>query len=134
MKNIKIQTQIGFTLVEVLIATVILAIGILAVSTMIARSTIQDSRAYYLTKASMMVEEVIEQETNRQYSQSEFNNTSNFTISRVVDGITYNMECTYQNNLAPIDFCKEITCTVTWNNKGIQGNTSYAYNLCRYSN
>ena len=133
MQHICIHTQKGFTLVEVLIATVILAVGLLAVSTMIARSTIQDSRAYYLTKASMIVEEFIEQETNKQYSQTDYNNIANISTTKTIDGIKYNLNCVIQNDI-PYDFCKEMTCTVTWNNKGTQGNTSYAYYLCRYSN
>lgn len=131
MNSFKFPDQQGLTLVEVLIAAVILAIGLLAVSTMIARSTIQDSRAYYLTKASMMVEEFIEQESHKQYSQADYNAIANSALTRTVDGITYNMNCVIQNNV-PFNFCKEMTCTVTWNNKGLPGSTSYVYDFCRY--
>ena len=129
--HIYTPTQKGFTLVEVLIASAILAIGLLAVSTMIARSTIQDSRAYYLAKASMLVEEFLEQENNKQYVKAEFlaiNSTSNSTT---IDGIVYTLNCVV-TNATPENFCKQMNCQVLWDNKGLQGNTEYVYTFCKY--
>jgi prepilin-type N-terminal cleavage/methylation domain-containing protein len=132
MKILITSRQKGFSLVEVLIASTILAIGLLAVTTMIARSTIQDSRAYFLAKASMMIEEHFEAESNKQYTKKEFEEElNNSIITKVIDGITYTMTCTVKDE-TPLLFCKEMTCAVTWNNKGLQGNTSYAYDFCRY--
>ena len=132
MKSLDVSEQKGFTLIEVLIASAILAIGLLAVSSMIARSTIQDSRAYYLTKASMMIEEHFERESNKQYSDDGFEDELTGSVNTtIIDGITYSMTCTVQN-ATPQPFCKEMTCIVTWNNKGLQGNTRYAYDFCRY--
>ena len=121
----------GFTLIEVLIASAILAVGLLAVSTMIARSTIQDSKAYYTTKASMLIEEFLEQENNKQYIKAEFGNLTNFSNSTTIDGIAYNLDCTI-TNATPELFCKEMTCTVTWNNKGTNARTQYVYSFCKY--
>lgn len=131
MKMEQVPRQSGFTLVEVLIASVILAVGLLAVSTMIARSTIQDSRAYYLTKASMLIEEFLEQESNKQYSNSAFNSINSTSNSTTIDGIVYNIDCTV-TNATPTEFCKQMDCVVTWNNKGTQGNTEYVYSFCKY--
>jgi len=132
--NLSINTEPkGFTLIEVLIAAVILAVGLLAVSTMIARSTIQDSRAYYLTKASMLIEEYIERESHKQYTQ-EFGNLTNSTSNINIDGTVYTRSCTISSdpNHTPEYFCKELTCRVDWNNKGTQGRTEYVYDFCKY--
>ncbi|SFJ13030.1 prepilin-type N-terminal cleavage/methylation domain-containing protein [Desulfomicrobium apsheronum] len=132
MDSFSNSTQKGLTLVEVLIATAILAVGLLAVSSMIAKSTIQDSRAYYLTKASMMVEEFFEKESHKQYSDVSFGQieTLSSPITETVDGVNYTMNCIVQN-ATPFDYCKEMTCTVTWNNKGLPARTSYVYDFCR---
>lgn len=131
MKMKQVPRQSGFTLVEVLIASAILAVGLLAVSTMIARSTIQDSRAYYLTKASMLIEEFLEQESNKQYSNTAFNSINSTSNSTTIDGIVYNIDC-FVTNATPEFFCKQMNCIVTWNNKGKQGNTEYVYSFCKY--
>ena len=131
MKTKQTQSDAGFTLVEILIASFILAVGLLATSTMIARSTIQDSRAYYLTKATMLIEEILEQESNKQYMNSEFNAISGTTSTALIDGVSYNISCTV-TNATPEDFCKQITCVANWNNKGKPGNIEYAYTLCKY--
>lgn len=116
----------GFTLVEVLVASLILAIGLLAVATMISRSTIQDSRAYYMTKASLIVEEYFEGMIHVQYDEDEFKNMTNTAFNRVVDGVSYSTNCVIDDD-APIKNTKEMTCEVTWNNKGIQARTAYVY-------
>ncbi|WP_084435398.1 type IV pilus modification PilV family protein [Desulfomicrobium escambiense] len=121
----------GFTLVEVLIASAILAVGLLAVSTMIAKSTIQDSRSYYMTKASMLAEEFFEQESYKQYT-TKFGNLTDTTKSIIIDGISYERNCNV-NNATPVEFCKEMTCSITWNNKGVVGETEYVYDFCRYT-
>ena len=116
----------GFTLVEVLVASLILAIGLLAVATMISRSTIQDSRAYYMTKASLIVEEFFEGMIHVQYDEDDFKNMTNTAFNRVVDGVSYSTNCVIDDD-APIKNTKEMTCEVTWNNKGIQARTAYVY-------
>lgn len=125
--------QKGLTLVETLIASIILAVGLLAVSTMIARSTIQDSRAYLMTKASTFIEEHIEQESHKQNTDTDFDSIQSTTspIIKSIDGIKYSINCVVKDN-TPLPFCKEMTCSAEWNNKGINSRTSYAYDFCRY--
>jgi prepilin-type N-terminal cleavage/methylation domain-containing protein len=116
----------GFTLVEVLVTALILAIGLLSVATMTARSTIQDSRAYYMSRASTMMEEFIEDTTKDQYDKGMFSNMTDTSIDRTIDGVAYHMGCGIQED-TPIDNTKEMTCTISWNNKGIQTSTTYVY-------
>lgn len=116
----------GFTLVEVLVTALILAIGLLSVATMTSRSTIQDSRAYYMSRASTMMEEFIEDTTRDQYDKDMFSNMTNATMNTTIDGVAYSMACSIQED-TPIDNTKEMTCTISWNNKGIQTSTTYVY-------
>lgn len=123
-------TKSGFTIVEVLIAAVILAVGLLAVATMVARSTIQDSRAYYMTRASMIMEEIIESNIRIQYDKDEFKNLGNIALNTIIDGVQYTTNCEVQEH-TPIDNATEMTCTINWNNKGINARTTYVYVFSR---
>lgn len=127
MKRKNIPHCDGFTLIETLIASAILAIGILLTATMIARSTIQDSRSYYMSRASMMMEEFIENATRFQYSANEFSNMTNTFILTTIDGIDYRMKCDITNGIPLNNNTKEMSCEITWNNKGIQASTNYVY-------
>jgi prepilin-type N-terminal cleavage/methylation domain-containing protein len=127
VKRKKIPHCDGFTLVETLIASAILAIGILLTATMIARSTIQDSRSYYMSRASMIMEEFIENATRSQYSPNEFSNMTNTLITTTIDGIEYKMTCNIANGIPLNNNTKEMSCAITWNNKGIQASTNYVY-------
>ena len=116
----------GFTLIEVLVAAAILSIGILGVATMTARSTLQDSRSYYMSRASTMMEEFVENATKNQYDSDMFGNMTNASIDTIIDGIAYSLNCTLQQD-TPIENTKEMTCIISWNNKGFQTSTTYVY-------
>ncbi|NLY42362.1 MAG: prepilin-type N-terminal cleavage/methylation domain-containing protein [Desulfovibrionales bacterium] len=118
----------GFTLVEVLVASAILAVGLLGVASMIGRSTIQDARAYHTSHASVMVEESIERMLEGQWHSATFRNMTAPVENRTISGVEYEMVCILANN-TPIDNCKEMNCTVTWNNKGIQSQMEFTYVL-----
>lgn len=119
----------GFTLVEVLVAAAILAVGLMGVASMIARSTIQDARAYHTSHASVMVEEFIESEARKQAKSIEYrdmNGTNGTDFITTISGVEYTMDCILTEN-TPIDRCKEMNCTVRWNNKGLQSQTEFTY-------
>lgn len=64
MRDVRTQNfRDGFTLVEVLVAVAILAVGLMGVVSMISRSALQDVRAYHATQASLLVEEFLENAT-----------------------------------------------------------------------
>ena len=129
-KNPRPTPEHGFTLVEVLVASLILAVGLMGVATMIARSTLQDSRAYYMSRASTMMEEFVENSTKNQYDSEMFGNMTNASVDTVIDGVAYSMDCTLRND-TPIGNTKEMTCTIRWNNKGFQTSTTYVYVFAR---
>ncbi|NLW80070.1 MAG: prepilin-type N-terminal cleavage/methylation domain-containing protein [Desulfovibrionales bacterium] len=116
----------GFTLVETLVASAILAVGLMGVATVISQSTTQDSRAYYTTRASLMVEEFLENATRMQYNGQNFRDMTGLSASTTIDGIAYTLNCSLVDN-TPIDKCKEMTCILSWNNKGLQASTQYVY-------
>lgn len=120
----------GFTLIELLVTTAIIAIGIMAVASMTSRSTVQDARAYHTTKASMVIEDFFEENARTQYDIDDFNNLNNTSFNSTFDNVTFNTNCTITNNF-PIDGCKQMNCTITWNNKGLFARTTYAYTFAR---
>lgn len=127
-EHLQTRPQNGFTLIEVLMAAAILGIGLLAVATMTGKATIQDSRAYYMSRASMIMEQYLENATRIQYNATAFNNFSSSTHSETIDGVVYNMACTVTPN-APLSTLNTMqsVCTITWNNKGHQASTQYVY-------
>jgi prepilin-type N-terminal cleavage/methylation domain-containing protein len=125
MRNQEIKGCGGFTLVEVLVATAIFSVGILAVATMISKSSVQDVRAYYTSRASMLIEMFFERNARMQYDVDSYEDIGNSTNSTVIDGVEYNSTCIVVDG--PVDRCKEMRCIVNWNNKGIQASTQYVY-------
>ncbi len=119
-------SQRGLTLIEVLVSVVILSVGLLAVATMISRSTIQDSRAYYATHANMFAEELLENATKSQYDVNQYKNMTSGNFSRMIDGVEYTMICVLTDD-TPMNKCKEMRCSVNWNNKGQQSSSQYVY-------
>lgn len=120
----------GFTLVELLVTITILAIGVLAVASMISRSTIQDARSYHTTRASMVLEKFFEDTARTQYDVGDFNNLNSTSFNSTVDSVEFNTNCTIRNDF-PLDGCKQMNCTVTWNNNGLLARTTYVYTYAR---
>lgn len=108
----------GFSLVEALVAMVVLAVGALGVSSMVGHSTLQDSRAYYATKANMILEQFIENATRMQYSRTIYDtmNSSNATYS--YDGVNYSRACILTDD-TPFKYNKQMNCTIVSENKGM---------------
>jgi prepilin-type N-terminal cleavage/methylation domain-containing protein len=118
----------GFTLIEVLMAAAILAIGLMGIASVIARASVQDVRASHVSRGSFLVEEFLENATRAQYSAQTFNTLTDTAASRLIDGIRFTMNCTLADN-TPVERCKEMACILTWNNKGSPASARYVYVL-----
>jgi len=118
----------GFTLIEVLMAGAILAIGLMGVAVVITRASVLDVRASHVSRGSFLVEEFLENATRAQYSAQTLNALTDTATSRLIDGIRFTMNCTLAEN-TPVERCKEMACILTWNNKGSPASARYVYVL-----
>lgn len=103
----------GFTIIEVLIAIVILAVGILALSTMQITSINTNNIAEKYTEGSTWGASEIENIMATAYDDASLNNG---TTGNIVQGI-YTVNWTITDSV-PIDNVKNINMVVTWNIKG----------------
>ena len=118
----------GFTLVEVLMAAAILAIGLMAVASLITYSFVLDIRASQLSRGSLLLEEHLENAARAQYSAQDFKALAGSSTSSVIGGVRYAMNCTLADN-TPVERCREMTCILSWNNRGSHASARYVYVL-----
>jgi prepilin-type N-terminal cleavage/methylation domain-containing protein len=118
----------GFTLIEVLVATAILGVGLMAVATLISRAAIQDSRAYHASRGSLLVEEVLERAIRAQYSPQAFRSLTAMNASTVIEGIQFSMTCALAED-TPVERCRQMTCDLSFNNKGHLSTIRYIHVL-----
>ncbi|ACU91506.1 type IV pilus modification PilV family protein [Desulfomicrobium baculatum] len=116
----------GFTLIEVLMAAAILAIGLMSIAAVIARASVQDVRASHISRANFLMEEFLENATRAQYSAQTFNALTDTAARRVIDGVRFTMNCTLAEN-TPVERCKEMTCILSWDNSGSRASARYVY-------
>jgi general secretion pathway protein I len=122
------KSAAGFTLIEVLMATAILAIGLMGVASVITWACVQDVRASHLSRGGFLVEEFMETATRAQYSAQAFNALTGTTANRLIEGVRYSMNCTLAEN-TPVERCREVTCILSWNNQGSSASARYVYVL-----
>jgi len=103
----------GFTLIEVMIALVILATGLLALMTMQIVSIRANAFSSEMTYASMLAQSRLEQIRNMSYDSVQ--TVDDETILRDVKtkGIEYTVQRSVQSNIPATDM-KTITLTVNW--------------------
>ena len=116
----------GFTLIEALIASAILAIGILGVVSMIASGVILDKRAHHLTQASLIFEDIVEQMLFRQYEPELYRNMTAPVGIVMREGARYAVNCTLAAD-TPFAPCTEMTCRISWTTLGRSAQTRHAY-------
>jgi prepilin-type N-terminal cleavage/methylation domain-containing protein len=118
----------GFTLIEVLMAASILAIGLMGIAAVITRASVQDVRASHISRANFLMEEFLENAARAQYSVQAYNALTDTVASRVSGDIRFTMNCTLVEN-TPVARCKEMTCLLSWDNSGSRANARYVYVL-----
>jgi len=118
----------GFTLIEVLVAAAILAIGLMGVAALISQAFVQDVRASHVSRGSFLMEEFLENTSRAQYSTQAFDALTDSNVSRISDGVRYSLNCTMTDN-TPVQRCKEMTCILTWINRGSRASARYVHVL-----
>ena len=109
-------------------AAAILAIGLMAVATLITQSFVLDVRASQLARGSLLLEERLENATRAQYSAQDFKVLAGSSTSTIIGGVRYSINCTMTDN-TPVERCKEMTCILSWNSRGSRARARYVYVL-----
>ena len=113
MRN-NIKRQSGFTLIEVMIALVILAAGILALATMQIVSIRTNAFSSEMTYATMLAQSRLEQIRNMPYSDiTPGTVTDTVPASASTKGMSYTVQTEVDDNTPATDM-KTITLTVNW--------------------
>ncbi len=122
-----VNNQRGFTLVEVLIAMSIFAIGTLAVATMQISGIHGNATAKVLTRAGAWGEDKVEELIARPYDHADLAGgpPPGVTHPMVTEG-DYNISWTVTDD-APINNIKTVVITVTWQDRGLNKNLVLNY-------
>ena len=108
------KEQSGFTLIEVMIALVILAAGLLALATMQIVSIRGNAFSSEMTYASMLAQSRFEQIQNMAYSAVTPGTTNEVVpAGPATKGISYTIQRQVQDN-TPATNMKTVTFIVTW--------------------
>ena len=99
----------GFTLIEVLVGLVLLAIGLLAIAGMQITSVKGNFFSHYLTQASYAGQERLELLDGLLYTAAELSEGNHNDPSTTISGIVFNRSYTVAGDP------KVITYTVSWN-------------------
>ena len=113
----------GFTLIEVLVGLILLAIGLLAIAKMQILSIRGNFFSHYLTQASYVAQDRLEFLDNLPYAQLQAGNYNDG--STTISGVVFNRSYTVVNNPGGYTI---INYTVTWND-GV--NRSIAFSTIR---
>jgi len=101
----------GFSLIEMLIAVTILAVGLLAVAGLQVTAIQGNSQGSSISQATTLAEDRIEAIRNMDYAAISF--ASNPDIETNVDGTRYTRETLVEVDTPMVDL-KKITVTVRW--------------------
>lgn len=104
----------GFSLIELLIAITILAVGLLAVAGLQTSAIKGNFHAITITEATSLAEDRIEAIRNMDYADINYANFPN--VQNNINGI-YNRETVIEDD-NPLSGLKRVTVTVRWNANG----------------
>jgi type IV pilus assembly protein PilV len=116
-KNMKVfrkkMKQSGFTLIEMMIALVILAAGLLALATMQIVSVRSNAFSSEMTYASMLAQSRLEDVRNMDYDAVTAFAPVPLPVDATTKGIAYNVERKVQNDTPAADM-KTVTVIIDW--------------------
>ena len=118
---IKVFEEKGFTLIEVLIGLIILAIGILAVAGMQITSTRGSFFSNNLMQASYIAQDRLEFLKNPLFDSPLIQDGSSGNGTTTISGIVFN----WSYNIVANGDVRTINLTVTWND-GVDHNVSFS--------
>jgi len=131
----KITNQQAFTLIEVLLAMLIFAVGILAVTSMDLTSTQVNSRAADMTEATALARQKMEELLNMDFDDANLTDTNGNGLAGLDDDVTNTADFSKTSgrhtifwNVAgnqPVNDAKTIRVIVTWQNRGENKNVSF---------
>jgi len=107
------KRQSGFTLIEVMIALVILAAGLLALATMQIVSIRSNAFSSEMTYATMLAQTRLEQIRNMNYDNVNAVGQVTLPVDPTTKGIAYRVERLVQNNIPATDM-KTVTLIIDW--------------------
>ena len=111
----------GFTLIEVLIGVIILAIGVLAIAGMQITSTRGNSFSNNLMQASYVAQDRLEFLKNLPFTDPQIQNGSSGNGSKTISGVVFN----WSYRVVANGDVRTINLTVTWNG-GVDHNVSFS--------
>jgi len=110
--------QSGFTLIEVMIALVILAVGLLALATMQIVSIRANAFSSEMTYATMLAQSKLEQIRNMDYDDDDLTpstvTTDQVSASALTKGMAYTVETTVSADDVPATNMKTVTMEIKW--------------------
>jgi prepilin-type N-terminal cleavage/methylation domain-containing protein len=101
----------GFSLIEILIGLVILAVGLLAVGTLQITSLRGTTFSHHLIQANYLAQDRLEFLNNLSFDDSRLNPNRYAESGTTLAGVTFQREYTVTND----GTLKTIECTVSWN-------------------
>ncbi len=112
-KRNRTKKQSGFTLIEVMIALIILAVGLLALMTMQVVSIRANAFSSEMTYAAMLGQSRLEDVRNMDYDTVTALSPVTLPVDPTTKGIAYTIERQVQDNTPTTDM-KTVTLIVTW--------------------
>ena len=111
----------GFTLIEVLIGLIILAVGILAIAGMHVTSTRGNFFSSNLMQASYVAQDRLEFLKNLPFTDPQIQDGSSVNGSKTISGVVFN----WSYRIVANGDIRTINLTVTWND-GVDRNVSFS--------
>jgi len=112
-KKNKMNEQSGFTLIEVMIALVILAAGLLALATMQIVSIRSNAFSSEMTYATMMAQSRLEAIRNMEYDNVNAVGQVTLPVDPTTKGVAYRVQRLVQNDIPATDM-KTVTLIIDW--------------------